>query len=60
MRKVCERCFEEYDDEEFTKITEFGDRIICIPCAHIFEMEYRDFLINFLLNHSHKETVSTT
>jgi len=48
MMEMCNRCLEEYPDEEMTVIKEFDFCKFCIPCAHHFKHCYADFLIHFL------------
>ncbi len=48
--KICDRCFEEYNDEEFVKMDQFPDSYICFPCNYLFSDLYKDFLRGFLLN----------
>jgi hypothetical protein len=48
--KICDRCFEEYSDEEFVKMDQFPDCLICIPCNYQYSDLYKDFLIKFINN----------
>lgn len=48
--KICDRCFEEYNDEEFVKMDQFPDSYICIPCNYHFSDLYINFLREFLFN----------
>jgi hypothetical protein len=49
--KICDRCFEEYVDEEIVNFKQFPEHWICIPCEAEFHREYYNFMNKFMYQH---------
>ena len=47
--KVCERCFEEYNDGEIYQ-SKYFNYIFCTPCEKEYEMSLETFRIEFMNN----------
>jgi hypothetical protein len=47
MKKMCERCFEEYDEGEIYP-SKYFPYILCTPCEKEYEHKLRQFRIGFI------------
>jgi hypothetical protein len=48
-KKFCDRCLEEYDEQEIVKFKLCTDKEICIPCSREFDRMYEEFIITFFI-----------
>lgn len=53
-KKVCERCFEEYDGAEIYISNYYSQLLFCTPC----EREYENKLINFRIGFLNEKMTS--
>ena len=45
--KFCDRCYEEYEDDEIIQFDKESPRWICLPCKWEFDNRLKIFLIEF-------------
>jgi len=45
--KFCDRCYEEYEDDEIVQFDKESPRWICLPCKCEFDNRLKLFLIEF-------------
>jgi hypothetical protein len=45
--KFCDRCYEEYEDDEIVQFDKESPKWICLPCKWEFDNRLKTFLIEF-------------
>jgi hypothetical protein len=50
MLKMCERCYENYEEGEIYPSKYFPNFCLCIPCENEYEDKLWNFRINFINN----------
>jgi hypothetical protein len=48
--KLCDRCYEEYEDDEIVLFDKESPKWICLPCKAEFDRRLKIFLIEFFNN----------
>jgi hypothetical protein len=48
--KFCDRCYEEYEDNEIVQFDKESPKWICLPCKWEFDNRLKFFLIEFFNN----------
>ena len=49
MKKLCERCLEEYEEDEIYP-SKYFHALFCIPCEKEYERDLENFRISFINN----------